>query len=143
MTSEVMAAVRPRHGNRAVGRHAVGSVAAVSLHIHRVLVRGRFADLDDAARDRLLAEADDHTVAASGFTESGVLTYDRTLGAFGFRIQVRTRGDDAEAEAEASATAERAARAALDRFGAGCGELRTSAGDMAAVWQRPSGAQRG
>ncbi len=115
----------------------------MSLHIHRVLVRGRFADLDDAARARLLAEVDDHTVAASGFSESGVLTYDRTLGAFGFRIQVRTRGDNAEAEAQAIAVAEREARAALDRLGAGCGALRTSAGDMAAVWQRPSGARRG
>jgi hypothetical protein len=114
----------------------VASVAEVSLHIYRVLVRGRFAALDDAARARLLAEADEHTVAAAGFGESGVLTYDRTLGAFGFRIQVRARGDDAEAEAVA--TAERAAHAELDRLGAGCGELRTSASDMAAVWERPA-----
>jgi len=108
----------------------------VSLHIYRALVRGRFTDVDDAARARLLAEVDDHAVAAAGFSESGVLTYDRTLGAFGFRVQVRTRGDDAEAEA--IALAERAARAELDRLGVACGELRTSAHDMAAVWERPT-----
>lgn len=121
----------------AAGPHgAVASVARVSLHIFRVLVRGRFTGLDDATRARLLAEVDEHTVAAAGFGESGTLTYDRTLGAFGFRIQVRARGDDAEAEAVT--LAERAARADLDRLGAECGDLRTTATDMAAVWERPA-----
>lgn len=111
-------------------------MSRVSLRIFRVLVRGRFTDLDDATRARLRAEVDEHTVAAAGFGESGSLTYDGTLGAFGFRIQVRARGDDAEAEA--IALGERAARAELDRLGAGCGDLRSTATDMAAVWERPA-----
>ena len=112
----------------------------MSLHIYRVIVRGRFGDLDDATRARLLAEAGDHTVATAGFSESGVLTYDRTLGAFGFRIQVRARGDDAEVEA--IALAEQAARRELDRLGAAAGELRTTASDMAEVWERAGGGRR-
>jgi hypothetical protein len=112
----------------------------MTLHIYRVLVRGRFGGLDHAVRGRLLAEAGDHTVAGAGFTEAGVLTYDRTLGAFGFRIQVRARGDDAEAQA--IALAEQAARAEVGRYGATAAELRSTASDMAAVWERPGGGRR-
>jgi hypothetical protein len=123
----------------------------VALRIFRVLVRGRFGPLDADARARLLAEADRHTVAESAFTETGTLTYDRTLSSFGFRIQVRVRADDdaedAAAEAEAVALGERAACAELDRLGAGAAggdrDLRTTASDMAAVWARQGGGTPG
>ncbi|MBN2622272.1 MAG: hypothetical protein JXA83_02830 [Acidimicrobiales bacterium] len=106
----------------------------MTLHIYRVLVRGRFDRLDGDARACLLAEADEHTVAAAAFTETGTLTYDRALTSFGFRIQVRARGDDSEARAAEQGTD--AARAALDRRGVGYRDLRSTTSDMAAVWER-------
>lgn len=112
----------------------------MGLHIFRVHVRGRFDDLDEPVRARLLAEADDHSPARAGFSEAGTLTYDRTLTSFGFRIQVRERADDpGDAEARAIERGEAEARATLGRLGAGSRDLRTTAGDMAAVWQRPGG----
>ena len=114
---------------------------STALRIYRVLVRGRFDGLDQAARARLLAEAARHSVADAAFTETGTLTYDRALSSFGFRIQVRARGDDAEDEAVAHA--EQAARAALADLGAGCRDLRTSTSDMATVWQRQGGGSPG
>jgi hypothetical protein len=121
----------------------------VTVHIFRVLVRGRFDDLDADARARLLAEAEGHTVAMAGFSEAGTLTYDRTLTAFGFRVQLRERSTDEvaadggrdEAEAAAVARAEQMATAACARLGAGLRDLRTTAGDMADVWRRQSGGQ--
>lgn len=103
----------------------------MTVHIYRVLVRGRFDRLDGDARARLLAEADEHTVA---FTDTGTLTYDRALTSFGFRIQVRARGDDSEARA--AEQGKHAARAALDHRGVGYRDLRSTTSDMAAVWER-------
>jgi hypothetical protein len=121
----------------------------MALHIYRVLVRGRLTPVDDHARARLLAECEAHAVSRAGFSESGTLTYDRSLTSFGFRQQVRVHvdgvgtpgpdDDTAAAEAQAAASAEAAAAQALEAIGAtGC-DLRTSATDMAAVWRREGG----
>jgi hypothetical protein len=60
-------------------------------HTYRVTVRGRFADLDDPARTRLLAVADQHDMlTAGGFPEDGALTYDHALDFFSFRVQLRS-----------------------------------------------------
>jgi len=58
-------------------------------HTYRVLVRGRFADLDENARDRLLAAADRHDMLTGGFSDEGSLTYDRALDFFSFRVRLR------------------------------------------------------
>lgn len=59
-------------------------------HTYRVLVRGRFTDLDDAGRARLLAAADRHDMlTAGGFTDEGALSYDGALDFFSFRVQLR------------------------------------------------------
>jgi hypothetical protein len=109
----------------------------MTLHIYRVIVRGRFDGLDASTRAALLAEADQHTVAQSAFTETGTLTYDRSLGSFGFRVQVRERGDDAmDAEAHAVEQAERLAGKALALRGAAGRDLRISATNMADAWSR-------
>ncbi|MFC6088174.1 DUF6204 family protein [Saccharothrix lopnurensis] len=58
-------------------------------HTYRVLVRGRFTDLDDAGRARLLAAVDRHDALTNGFTAEGALTYDRSLDFFSFRVELR------------------------------------------------------
>lgn len=116
----------------------------MTLHIYRVIVRGRFDGLDASAGARLLAESDRHTVAQAAFTETGTLTYDGSLDSFGFRVQVRERGDDAaDAEARAVEQAERLALAELARRGATGRDLRTSTSNMAEVWTRPGGGRPG
>ena len=53
----------------------LGHAAGMSdEHTYRVLVRGRFTDLDDAGRGRLSAAADQH---------------DMLTGGFSFRVQLR------------------------------------------------------
>jgi hypothetical protein len=42
----------------------------------RVIVKGRFADLDSARRATLLQSMKDHDFLRSGFTDDGTLTYD-------------------------------------------------------------------
>jgi hypothetical protein len=60
-------------------------------HTYRVTVRGRFTDLDEAGRARLLAAADQHDMlTAGGFTEAGALTYDSALDFFSYRVQLRS-----------------------------------------------------
>lgn len=147
-----VAATGPRgHASPSHDGTGARTVGPVALRIFRVLVRGRLHGLDEATRERLLTEADRHTVARAGFTEGGTLTYDTTLSTFGFRMQVRVRTDDgpnadtdadAEAAVRAGALAEHGARAALDRLGAGVRDLRTTVSDMAAVWERTGAGPR-
>jgi hypothetical protein len=68
-------------------------VSTTEEHTYRVLVRGRFTDLDDAGRARLLAEADRHDMLLTGFSEAGSLTYDRALDFFSFRVELRADGE--------------------------------------------------
>jgi hypothetical protein len=99
------------------------------MAIWRVFVRGRFGDLDEPTRDRLLAELDQHDVLAARFTPEGSMTYERMLHNFTIRVEVREpEEDDALARAEALAVAQ------LERAGIPHRDLRTSATDMATVW---------
>ena len=103
------------------------------MRIYRVLVRGRFADLDDAVRARLLAEADDHDVLGAAFSETGTLTYDRDLVAFTCRYQLRLDDDDAGREAAAEALAR--ATGDLAAVGVAHRGLDARAIDMASAWR--------
>jgi Family of unknown function (DUF6204) len=98
-------------------------------HTYRVTVRGRFTDLDDTGRARLLSVADQHDMlAAGGFTEDGALTYDRALDFFSFRVQLR-----AEVGANDRAVCDRGlalAARAVDALGVDFRDLRASATDM-------------
>lgn len=97
-------------------------------HTYRVMVRGRFTDLDDDARARLLAEVDRHGVLTNGFSEQGALSYDRTLDFFSFRVQLR-----AEVEPTDRAVRDRAlalASRAIDRLGVDFRDMRATATDM-------------
>ncbi|MCX0247141.1 DUF6204 family protein [Streptomyces drozdowiczii] len=97
-------------------------------HTYRVIVRGTFEDLTDAARQRLLAEVEEHGLAAMQFTEEGSLTYDRVLKHFSFRYVVVSDAEDGEEMA--GAIAEDRAQTALREAGYGHGELRSTATDM-------------
>lgn len=103
--------------------------ALTEEHTYRVLVRGRFTDLDDAGRGRLLAAADRHDMlVAGGFSEEGSLTYDRALDFFSFRVQLR-----AEVEATDRAVCDRArtlAARAVEELGVDFRDLRASATDL-------------
>ncbi|MFF3258197.1 DUF6204 family protein [Streptomyces sp. NPDC002932] len=97
-------------------------------HTYRVIVRGTWDGLTEAARERMLAEVEQHGLASMAFSEEGSLTYDRVLKHFSFRYVVVS---DAEDGAEmACAIAEDRAETELRKRGYGHGELRSTATDM-------------
>jgi len=112
----------------------------VTVHIYRVLVRGRFVDLEVPMRAKLLAELDDHQPATATFTAAGTLTYDVTLLAFALRFEVREKGEDSdETAAAAEITALAKAAAWLEAAGLTASDLRVTTIDMAAIWRRRGG----
>ncbi|MEU9505993.1 DUF6204 family protein [Micromonospora sp. NPDC048170] len=64
---------------------------------YQVIVRGKFAPLDDEQRANLLAKADEHVVFRAKFTEEGTVTYERSLLAFTFRCMIPAAEEDKEA----------------------------------------------
>ena len=102
------------------------------LRLFRVVVRGHFADLDEACRDRLLAEVDEHDLFDARFTPDGWWVYDRALVAFNFRFEARGRGPDAASQAQGEA--EVMARLVLEERGVPHKHLRSSVVDMGEMW---------
>ena len=97
-------------------------------HTYRVLVRGRFTDLDDAGRARLLAAVDRHDALTNGFTAEGALTYDRSLDFFSFRVEFRAEvGPDERAVRDRGLAS--AARA-VEHYGVDFRDLRASVTDV-------------
>lgn len=94
-------------------------------HTYRVLVRGRFTDLDDAGRARLKAVADQHDVLTAGFTGSGSLAYDHKLDFFSFHVQLKEKDERAGCDRGKAL----AARAVAD-LGVDFRDLKASATDM-------------
>ncbi|WP_133116264.1 DUF6204 family protein [Amycolatopsis antarctica] len=101
---------------------------------YRVLVRGRFGELDDAARAELLAAADDHDVISARFTAEGSLTYERSLVGFTFRYTVAASGENAERDARDEALL--GAEERLTTAGYPFRDLRADATNMSAVQAR-------
>ncbi|MCU1487862.1 MAG: hypothetical protein JWN67_4608 [Actinomycetia bacterium] len=100
------------------------------MGIYRVIVRGRFVELDEPTRERLRAELDEHDVLVAGrFTTEGSLTYERPLRNFTMRFEVREPDQDA-----AFAEAERRTVAHLDAAGIPHVVDRVVGSDMATVW---------
>ena len=100
------------------------------MGIYRLIVRGRFGELDEPTRERLRDEQPAHDVLVAGkFTVAGSLTYEPPLRNFTMRFEVREADQDA-----AFAEAERRAVAHLD--GAGLPHVidRVVGSDMATVW---------
>lgn len=105
----------------------------MAVSVHRVVVRGQFADLTEDQRAALLAEVDDHDIFRSSFTEWGTFTYDERLINFNFRYEVRIdpEADDADDPTEVGMAR---AQASLAEWGLGAKHLRATAADMAAMW---------
>ncbi len=107
----------------------------MTLRIFRVTVRGRFDDLDAAARSRLFADATGHDVTKAAFTEAGTLTYDPSLRSFTFRFRLRDDASAAsDAEANVTAMAVSMVDAWLSDLAVTGSQLRVDAHDMADVW---------
>ncbi|MYW96981.1 hypothetical protein G3I59_41825 [Amycolatopsis rubida] len=75
----------------------------LDMDAFRVIIRGKFDALDEAARALLEAETD------VAFTEEGTFTHDVNATAFTFRCQVPAGPDDDERAAKDGATAALAA----------------------------------
>ncbi|MEU7798961.1 DUF6204 family protein [Micromonospora arborensis] len=95
---------------------------------YQVIVRGRFAPLDDEQRAALLAKADEHDVFRAKFTEEGTVTYERSLLAFTFRCLVPATEEDGEAVVIGKAEA--LAAAAVSGIGADYRDLRSVSTDL-------------
>ncbi|MFN8018423.1 MAG: DUF6204 family protein [Acidimicrobiales bacterium] len=110
------------------------------MKVYRVVVRGQFDGLDDDQRAALLAEADEHDILRSAFTEWGTFTYDERLVAFNFRYEVRIPDDPAggtggDPPTDPTEVGLARTRAQLAEWGLGHKHLRATATDMASVWQ--------
>lgn len=97
-------------------------------HTYRVLVRGRFTDLDEPSRARLKAAANQHDILTSGFSEEGGLAYDQALDFFSFRIQLTAKAETTD-RAVCNQGLTQAARA-IEKLGVDFRDLRATATDM-------------
>lgn len=97
-------------------------------HTYRVLVRGRFTDLDAASRERLQAAAAQHDMINGGFTDQGALSYDQALDFFTYRVELR-----AEVEPGDKAVCDRGlalASSAVEKLGVDFRDMRAAATDL-------------
>ncbi|MFJ2607004.1 DUF6204 family protein [Streptomyces sp. NPDC091279] len=98
-------------------------------HTYRVIVRGTWDGLTEAARGRLLAEAADHGMTSMRFAEEGSLTYEAApLKHFSMRYVVVS--DAADGDEMAAALAEERAETALRALGYGFAGLRSTVTDL-------------
>ncbi|RGC67874.1 hypothetical protein C5N14_16830 [Micromonospora sp. MW-13] len=104
---------------------------------YQVIVRGRFAPLDDEQRAALLARADEHDVFAARFTEEGTVTYERSLLTFTFRCVVPATAEDREDVV--IGRAERLAAAAVRGLGADHRDLSSVSTDLDSIKVRQRG----
>ncbi|WP_327319030.1 DUF6204 family protein [Streptomyces sp. NBC_01235] len=98
-------------------------------HTYRVIVRGTWDGLTEAARTRLLAEAREHGLTSMRFTEEGTLSYEPSpLKHFSMRYVVVS--DAADGEEMAGALAEERAETTLRELGYGFAGLRSTVTDL-------------
>ncbi|MFE9252657.1 DUF6204 family protein [Streptomyces sp. NPDC007088] len=98
-------------------------------HTYRVIVRGVWDGLTEAARAELLAGAEQaRDLAAMRFTPEGSLSYDRTLKPFSYRFELRSAAGDGEEMA--AALAEDRVETELRRRGFGFRDLRSTVTDL-------------
>jgi hypothetical protein len=108
----------------------------MTIHIHRVIVRGFFDRLDDRQLAALRDAQADHDILRSGFTHDGTLTYEPNITAFSFRFEVRTTDEDGHDHHDAAMQIGIGrAEATLEEMGVGYKRLRATAADMADVWR--------
>ena len=122
------------------------------MRVYRVTVRGPFKNLTSQTRAWLHASAEEHDIFLSSFTPEGTFTYDKRLGAFNLRYEVRlaeeTPNDAVSSTAatavsqEPSAIALAEASMFLQTLGIGHGALRSAVMDMNAMTARGSRTER-
>ena len=111
-----------------------------SVQIFRVIVRGRFGEMEPDARAALREALDEHdlVIARLGFTTAGTLAYDERIDFFSYRIEVRLTDEEAGEGGSARDLAfERAvevAAADLDRRGLPWRSLEATGSNMSDVW---------
>lgn len=105
----------------------------MSVSVHRVVVRGHFADLTAEQRAALLAEADEHSFHKVAYTEWGTFIYEPNLVAFNFRYEVRIDSDD-DTPPNPVEVGLAKAQASLAEWGLGSKHLTATATDMSGVW---------
>ncbi len=100
----------------------MADVAHTTERTYRVLVRGRFANLDERQRADLLAGVDS---VRPEFTTAGSMLYDRSLRSFTFRYEIRVSNDTpADSDVEAVIVAEEQAKSDLAARGIGYRDLK-------------------
>ncbi|WP_329110189.1 DUF6204 family protein [Micromonospora sp. NBC_01699] len=109
----------------------------MSSKTYQVIVRGKFAPLDDGQRARLLAEAEEHNLFQARFTLDGTVTYERALLMFTFRCLVPATEE--EKEAVVIGRAEALAAAAIRALGADFQDLESVATDLDSIKIRRRG----
>ena len=105
----------------------------MSVSVHRVVVRGQFADLTPEQRSALLAEADEHSFHKVAYREWGTFIYEPNLVAFNFRYEVRI-DDDEDPRPDPIDLGLAKAQASLAEWGLGSKHLRATATDMSQMW---------
>lgn len=96
-------------------------LANMAERTYRVLVRGRFANLDERLRAALLAGIDG---VRPEFTEVGLMLYDRSLHTFTYRYEIRVCSDTpADSDVEAVIVTEERAKSDLAARGIGYRDL--------------------
>jgi superfamily I DNA and RNA helicase len=97
-------------------------------HTYRVLIRGRFTDLDETGSARLRAAANQHDMLTTGFSEEGGLSYDKTLDFFSFRVQLRAKAETTDRAVRDQALTK--AAHALEELGVDFRDLKAKTTDM-------------
>jgi hypothetical protein len=97
---------------------------------YRVIVRGQFDGLDDAAKAALRAVAHEHDLLNAGFTEEGTITYATDLKFFTFRCLAQGSGDLNESERQALRSGQEKAAVYLDAKGFGYKQMNADAMNM-------------
>lgn len=111
------------------------------MQIFRVIVRGRFGELEPDARAALLDALDEHDIVTSGlgFTADGTLAYDDRIDFFSYRVEVRISdkeaGDSGSARDLAFERAVEVAAADLKRRGLPWRSLNPTGSNMSDVWR--------
>lgn len=109
-----------------------------AVRVYRVTVRGRFADMREAARQYLVDAIEEHSIFKSAFTSEGTFVYDEAIDFFSLRYEVRIPGGP-EGSEDAASIGTREAEAFLATMGFGYRNLKVSVFDVSAVWDDSSG----
>lgn len=105
----------------------------MSERTYRVIVRGTFADLDEAQRAALIETAAEHDILTAEFTDDGTLIYEVPPRNFTFRCVVRQPVGSAGAMEGANATEAAAVQAACARAAAALADRGISHGPLRAA----------